>query len=202
MVEKRSSSRIAKAATPSKKAKEEKVATPRAKPKTPAKKTPAAKEKIATPPVKTKTPAKKTPAAKAKSNVFIADRILDVRIVPGRPNTYSYLVKWEGYGDDANTWEPEVNLLGNELVRNFWAAKNRPDLAESPSPCPEKAESPVRGRSAKKAQRAEVDDAEAAPSSPAEAQAWTSAPSNDLQFLMALIATGAVIIGAMYAQQL
>ena len=30
-----------------------------------------------------------------------------------------YLVKWEGYGSEYNTWEPEENILGLRLIQQY-----------------------------------------------------------------------------------
>ena len=47
---------------------------------------------------------------------FVVNRILDrrlrkpdIRDIP-QDGDYEYLVAWEGYGDDENTWEPYDNL--------------------------------------------------------------------------------------------
>ncbi|KAG8163333.1 hypothetical protein KVR01_006630 [Diaporthe batatas] len=42
-----------------------------------------------------------------------------------------FLVKWKGYGDEANTWEPKTNLThAKELVKEFETAKKKEEKAE------------------------------------------------------------------------
>jgi hypothetical protein len=38
------------------------------------------------------------------------EQILQVKFAKGRNPKKLYLVKWKGYSDDENTWEPESNL--------------------------------------------------------------------------------------------
>ena len=33
-----------------------------------------------------------------------------------------YLVKWEGFPDEKNTWEPPENIITKELIQNFEAS--------------------------------------------------------------------------------
>jgi hypothetical protein len=48
----------------------------------------------------------------------------------GRKKFYRFLVKWDGYEEEHNTWEPEWNLLGcDDLVREY---KTTRDLPEKP----------------------------------------------------------------------
>jgi hypothetical protein len=37
---------------------------------------------------------------------YEVERVLSRRPIPGRADEYEYLVKWKGYGDDDNSWEP------------------------------------------------------------------------------------------------
>jgi hypothetical protein len=58
---------------------------------------------------------------KAKKNVieeeeFIVEEILDKR---KRKGIIEYLIKWEGYGEESNTWEVESNLNCPALLKKF-----------------------------------------------------------------------------------
>ena len=54
------------------------------------------------------------------------ERILDhEKKRQGRKTTYKYLVKWDGFGSEQNSWEPESNLLTcdaqvEEYFRHIW----------------------------------------------------------------------------------
>jgi len=43
------------------------------------------------------------------------EKVLDRQLINGKPH---YLIKWSGYGDEENTWEPEANL-GSELLEEY-----------------------------------------------------------------------------------
>ena len=50
------------------------------------------------------------------SNEYEVEEILDSRLVEG---LRQYLIKWKGYDDSENTWEPKTNL------KNCWALLKR-----------------------------------------------------------------------------
>jgi hypothetical protein len=58
---------------------------------------------------------------------FEVEAILSRRVIPDRKaakNNIQYLIKWKGYPDSANTWEPEENLDGCQaLLREFLNAR-------------------------------------------------------------------------------
>lgn len=47
---------------------------------------------------------------------YVVEKIVGKRVVKGR---IEYLLKWKGYNDDENTWEPKDNLDCTELLADF-----------------------------------------------------------------------------------
>lgn len=54
---------------------------------------------------------------------YVVEKILDKRI--SEAGQVLYLLKWKGYGDDDNTWEPVENLTCNSLLKKFEANLQR-----------------------------------------------------------------------------
>lgn len=47
---------------------------------------------------------------------FIVAKILDKRV---KNNKIEYLLKWKGYSDEHNTWEPKKNINCDDLLKEF-----------------------------------------------------------------------------------
>lgn len=67
---------------------------------------------------------------KIQDNIYIVERILERRVEHGM---VFYKVKWEGYPDLYNTWEPDYNIMDRNLVRAFDQANRAESQYENDS---------------------------------------------------------------------
>jgi hypothetical protein len=56
------------------------------------------------------------------NETYEVEKILDHRIINGR---IMYFVKWKGYEEDENTWEPEEHFQQTQCIEDYWNSTNK-----------------------------------------------------------------------------
>jgi hypothetical protein len=66
------------------------------------------------------------------TQTFNVDRILTHRKTDN--DLYEFLVRWENYTEDNDTWEPETHLEGNPCLTEYWQSLNRAPTSPTSPP--------------------------------------------------------------------
>jgi len=64
-----------------------------------------------------------------KEREYLVEKILDARKIS--PKKFEYLIRWDGYSSEHDTWEPQHNLNCEKLMKDFWKTRKEEDFSNT-----------------------------------------------------------------------
>ncbi|KAJ1957241.1 hypothetical protein GGI12_005080, partial [Dipsacomyces acuminosporus] len=56
-----------------------------------------------------------------EDDVYEVEAIIDHK--DEEDGSFSYLVRWKGFGPDHDTWEPQSNFIQTDVIRKYWSRR-------------------------------------------------------------------------------